>query len=929
MTEASTTFSHPHARYLSALRAVPKAVAMGVMVVAGLTLAGWAFSPRHLAHALPEWLGMLPLTAASLVLLGAALWMLADPKRNLRARGAARAPAVAVVCVALLTPAAYLFDWGGADGWLIGRAIPGSGASPEFAPLNEALSLLLSALALLLLDVRGRGARVAQYLAIAGLANAALSLLGYVYGASSFYNIISYPGMSLHAALCFVALSVGLLCARPEGGLMGIALSESAGGFAARRLLLAAVLTPSLLGGLILLGERHSYYDAASAMSLFAASTIVTFFVIVWRSAETLHGLDAQRRGAELALRQANNELERRVAERTAELAATNEGLRREIAERRRVEEERTQLLAREQHARAQAEEWGEMIRRLQAVTDGALAHLKLDDLLREMLVRVRDLLKTDAAAILLLGEDGQKLSVRATVGLADDHRVQAELPLGKGFTGRIAATRAPLIVERSDEGEAEPPALGERLQSRIGAPLIVEGRLIGVIHAGTHDERRFNADDVRLLQLVADRVALAVEHSRLYEAERKARVEAETANRMKDDFLATVSHELRSPLNAMLGWTSLLREGKLDAEQTARALQTIENSARSQGRIISDLLDVSRIVSGKLRLNVAPIELSKVIEAAFDAVRPAADKRGVALEKWLDPQAGRMLGDADRVQQIVWNLLANAIKFTPKGGRVRVELRRKAEQLEVIVSDTGQGIKPEFLPFVFDRYRQADAKSSARQGGLGLGLAIVRNLTEMQGGQVRVSSEGEGQGATFVVTFPPAEVVLARRAQAKAGEGGDDRKGEAGRVGPAGPGTTAAQPAGPPPLAGVRVLVVDDDPHARELGQTVLTQAQAEVRAARSVAEALAILDEWNPAVLVSDIEMPEADGYALIRQVRKQGRTMPAIALTAYARAEDRSRALAAGFQMHVAKPVDPAEFVVLVASLVRRAEQASSAR
>lgn len=921
------SFFPPLARPSFRLNAVPKAASLGVIGLACLMLTLWIFSSGRIAELLPEWLRMLPLTACNLTLLGGALWLVSRREQGPGVRAAARGLALAVIVVALIALAGHVLHLGwNADEWLVRQVVPPrEGVGPELVPLNKALGFLLTGLALLLLAAETpRRVRQAHYLALAVFANAMLALLSYLYGASAFYGLISYPGMSLQAALSFIALAAGVFCARPESGLMALVVSESAGGLMARRLLLAAVLVPTLIGWLRMLGERRGFYDTASGVSLFAVSTILTFFVIAWRNAATLHAIDEQRRLAEQALRQANNELERRVAERTAELAATNEGLRREIAERRRIEEERSELLRREQAARVQAEEYGEIIRQLQSVTDSALSHLELDDLLREMLLRVRDLLETETAVVMLLSDDGQNLSVRVTVGIEEEVVTDHQVPVGTGVVGRIAATRAPLVVNQLAGEDTSGLAPRERLRALIGAPLCVRGRLSGVLYTGTAAVRSFNEDDLRLLQLVADRVALAVEHARLYEAEQKARVQAETANRMKDEFLAVVSHELRSPLNAVLGWTTLLREGQLDAEQTGRALETIENSARSQSRLISDLLDVSRIVSGKLRLNVAPLDPARVINAALEAVRPAAAAKAIELEKHLAPDVGRILGDADRVQQIVWNLLTNAIKFTPRGGRVTVVLTRSNEHIEIVVSDTGQGIRPEFLPYVFDRFRQADVTSARKHGGLGLGLAIVRNLTEMQGGSVGVASAGEGQGATFTVKFPTAEVMLARGKQAgepeKANKEMPRQALDSGQSAPA-----SHLPV--PSLKGVRVLVVDDDANARELCQTVLAQSAAEVRTAASVSEALAILSDWPPAVIISDIEMPEADGYALIRQVRalEQGRARPtpAIALTAYARVEDRLRALAAGFQMHVAKPVDPATLVMIISNLTGRTD------
>jgi CheY-like chemotaxis protein/nitrogen-specific signal transduction histidine kinase len=411
----------------------------------------------------------------------------------------------------------------------------------------------------------------------------------------------------------------------------------------------------------------------------------------------------------------------------------------------------------------------------------------------------------------------------------------------------------------------------------------------------------------VRLLQLVADRVALAIEHARIYEVERQARRQAEEANRMKDEFLAIVSHELRSPLNAMLGYAVLLRYGGLDAQRVKQAADVIERSGKAQAQLIDDLLDTARIISGKLRLELGPVDLVSVIEQAVQTIRPAADAKRISIETDLPSEIGQITGDHVRLQQVVWNLLSNAVKFTPQGGRVEARLERVDPYIRITVSDTGKGISPDFLPFVFDRFRQADVSSARRYGGLGLGLALVKYLVELHGGTIEAASVGEGQGATFGVTLPVRAVATPL--------------GEAGGV------QVAVKSSGE--LAGVRALVVDDEDDARVLIETVLRQYGADVAAVSSAAEAYALITTTpprdRPDVMVTDIGMPGEDGYSLIRRVREwereRGAYIPAVALTAYGRVEDRMRALSAGFQMHVAKPVEPAELAVVIMSLVRR--------
>jgi signal transduction histidine kinase len=413
----------------------------------------------------------------------------------------------------------------------------------------------------------------------------------------------------------------------------------------------------------------------------------------------------------------------------------------------------------------------------------------------------------------------------------------------------------------------------------------------------------------LRLAEEQAARRRAEQERSELLVRERSARAEAEAANRLKDEFLATVSHELRTPLNAVLGWLHMLQTGKLSEPEAARAIETIYRNAKAQAQLIEDLLDISRVITGSLRLEVRPVALAEVVEAAVEAISPAAQAKEVRLQVVIDPMAGPVSGDSGRLQQVVWNLVSNAIKFTPRGGRVQVRLERLGSDLEIVVSDTGQGISPAFLPYIFDRFRQADGTSSRAHRGLGLGLAIVRHLVELHGGSVHADSPGQGRGATFTVRLP---LMVGRVAPY------DDLRTHPTAEVEALPQSTVA-------LSGVRVLVVDDEEDTREWLVTLLEKYGASVETAASAAEALEAVTDHELDVLVSDIEMPVEDGYTLIRKVRalgaERGGRIPAAALTAYARTVDRQRALAAGYQIHVPKPVEPAELVTVVASLVGR--------
>ena len=464
-------------------------------------------------------------------------------------------------------------------------------------------------------------------------------------------------------------------------------------------------------------------------------------------------------------------------------------------------------------------------------------------------------------------------------------------------------------------------------VSSYLAVPVISRSNeVIGGLFFGHSSAGFFTEAHEQIIEGLAAQTAIAMDNARLYDQAQKAikereealireqevRKQAEIASQSKDEFLGLLSHELRTPLNAILGWTRMLTSSQMDEATVTSAIQTIDRNARLQARLIEDMLDVSRIMSGKLRLDTQPVDLTSVIHAAVDTLRPAAEAKEIRVYVVLDYGVGQVLGDSVRLQQITWNLLSNAIKFTPKQGSVKVFLERVNSHLELTVSDTGSGIEEEFLPYVFDRFRQADSSTTKKYGGLGLGLAIVKQLVELHGGTVEAANRKDESGAIFTVKLP---LMVVR-------QGAQQRGRDLSRVHPVAGGGEIAFDC-PPELTGIKILAVDDEPDARFLLTAILEKCGAEIKTCESATQAIDLLEEFQPDILISDIGMPEEDGYALIKRVRDAERgtpkRIPAVALTAFARVEDRLKALSAGFNMHVPKPVEPAELAMVIASLV----------
>ncbi|RKH53884.1 response regulator [Corallococcus sp. AB050B] len=527
-----------------------------------------------------------------------------------------------------------------------------------------------------------------------------------------------------------------------------------------------------------------------------------------------------------------------------------------------------------------------------------------------------------DWCAVYIQDDDGPVRQVMAAH--ADPSRVPLLPEQHRDFTPSAAASHGVARVLRTGVPELLPeltdavlhetlgPVVDERIRpgSWIIVPLWAQRRVFGALMVcASRTGLRYGARDLELVQELARRAEIAIDNARLFEMAKAEHLVAEQANRAKDEFLAAVSHELRTPLMAMLGWTRMLRTGQLGPEKTARALEAVERNTQVQTQLIEDLLDVSRIITGKMRLEIRPVPPAAFIEAALDSVRHAAEAKGVTLSAELPPGTGSIHGDTDRLQQMVWNLLSNAIKFTPRGGTVTVRLRWVEGHVRIEVQDTGQGIPRAYLGQIFERFWQVDGSSTRKHGGLGLGLAIVRHLTELHGGTIDATSEGEGRGALFRLTLPLAAAVSSRgsapllQSQAR----------------------LESPSLLPEVLKGLQVLVVDDEPDALELLAVVLENRGAQVFTASSAREGLEKHHVHRPQVIVSDIGMPGEDGYSFIRKLRalppEQGGQTPAIALTAFARMEDRTRALLAGFQMHVPKPIEPAELIIVLASLTGR--------
>ena len=581
--------------------------------------------------------------------------------------------------------------------------------------------------------------------------------------------------------------------------------------------------------------------------------------------------------------------------------------LAEELCDRAAVAIENTQLFRESERRRHEAQVLADVARMLAETTDPALVAQRIADSVR--------LLLDDISFAAVYSFESTHEPARA-VAIATDTEPTAQLlrvmPPGTGGIALAVARRRPIVAPDALEHPdivypTEVRVLLEASASRaiMAIPLVARDRVLGALAVGARTGRHFEERETALLSAFADHAAVSFHNARLFDeldrrgrdAER-ARTAAETANRSKDDFLAVLSHELRSPLTAILGWVRMLERGVLSSERRAEALGAIDRNTRLQARLINDLLDVSRIVTGKLDVERQPVSLALVVGDVVASARQDPHARDVLEEPVIPPDTGLVIGDRLRLQQVVTNLVSNAVKHTPRGGRVEISLRHTDDQVAIVVADTGEGIDPAELPLIFERFHQVDASKTRRHGGLGLGLTIVRHLVELHGGSVRAESRGRGHGATFTMTLPRADVAVA-------------------------PGQAPPRPeAAPTPAAtlrGVRVLFLDDNRDARVFVRVALETAGADVQVAESAHEALGLFDAKPFDVVLSDIGMPDIDGYDFVRLLRARGASVPVIALTAYASTDDERQALAAGFQRHVAKPIDPVDLVAVVRSVI----------
>ena len=557
--------------------------------------------------------------------------------------------------------------------------------------------------------------------------------------------------------------------------------------------------------------------------------------------------------------------------------------------------------LAHAEEARLEAENLTQRLNSLQRLTDAALARYSVGEVIAESLNRVREVLNVDTVAILLLEKEGDELVAWAAQGLEEEVELGVRIPVGKGFAGRVLAENKPKIVRDVDHADVYNPLIKKKgIKSLLGVPLLIEGRPIGVLHVGKLQTTDFTQENVRLLELAADRIALAIENARLHEEQTSALAEAEAASKAKDEFLTILSHELRTPLTPIIGWLHMMQNGILKEADIAKVLAVMNRNAYSLKRLINDLLDMSAILSGKMRIEETDVSVASVLEESVDTMSPYARDSKVQLQfQSADDAAAQaiVIGDRSRLNQAFCNLLHNAIKFSGPGSEVKVTLDSNDDHVVVRIQDQGEGIPDEFLPFVFDRFRQADGSRTRAYGGLGLGLSLVKSFVEAHGGTIEASSDGEQRGSTFKVTLPRKRIEIQDRHHRPALSTRDHA------------------------IDAARILIVEDQTDTLEMLTAVFERRGYQVFGCDSAERALELIARENFDVLVSDVGMPNMDGIQLIKSLRnnKDLKRTPAIALTGYASQKDSESALNAGFDLHLSKPFEPTELMEAVERLL----------
>jgi signal transduction histidine kinase/CheY-like chemotaxis protein len=854
-----------------ALSATRRLLIAYLILGGSVSLLGWIADVPRLTDWIQSGISIQPNACLAVISSGIALALLALGRRR---AAAAIGGFVALIGVTVLVQYATKVDLGIDTLLMFDHAWGRVGViSPGRMGPPGAMSWTLIGVATFLaaLPPGSRARRLAPALALATGSISALGLIGYLYRAGELYTVPTLTVIALQTGTFILVASITILTSVPEHGPMRLLRDRGMAGMLVRRILPAVVVLPVLLGFLRLSGERAGLYDSAFGSALRTIVEIALFMVLLWWAASAI----------------------KRQSERRARADAA---LAAELGDSRLLQRISTELIRRQEPEKV-----------YESIVDAASRIMRSEFASLQVLHPER-------------GAHGE-LALLAHRGFDADAAESWRWipPESRTTCGRALRTGKRVVVPDVHASE-DLAASGElAVYARTGirsvqtTPLVSRnGTLVGMISTHWRSVHEPSERDLRLFDILARQATDLIERRRseterdeLLERERSARSEAERAARLKDEFLATLSHELRTPLNAVIGWSQILKKDLHDPERVRVAVEVIERNGRLQAQLITDLLDISAIISGKMRLDVQKVELPAVIEAAVESMQPAAEAKGILIQRILEA-APPIHGDPARLQQIVWNLLSNAVKFTPHGGRVQIVMRTVGTALEIRVSDSGEGIQPEFLPHIFERFRQANASTSRAHGGLGLGLALVKQFTELHGGSVRAFSEGKGKGATFVLRLP-----FARSDAATGGRTGPHRS-EDERTDP-GRRTLV--------LEGVRVLLVDDEPDALSFVRRTLEDHEATVRTARDAADALAILREEAFDVIVSDIGMAGRDGYEMMGEARRRGVRTPAIALTAFARAEDRAKAIASGYQAHLAKPMDAPELLATIASLARR--------